>query len=107
MASLAAALPIPLITALTERRLWPPAQALAYARQLPDPGRRASALTALRPLLPPDQQHPVLAEALTAARQITHGDYRAKMLAALARSTTDLPHLRASTLLQEVLPVLV
>src|SRR5664280_1978519 len=84
MVSLAVALPIPLITALTERRLWPPAQALAYSRQLPDPGQRTSALAALRPLLPPDQQHPVLAEALAAARQISPEYRRAQVLAALA-----------------------
>lgn len=48
----------------------------------------------------------MLAEALTAAGQITWEDGRAEVLAALASPMADLPLLRASTLLQEVLPVL-
>jgi hypothetical protein len=82
--SLASTVPIPLIAALTEHRLWAPAQALAYSRQLPDPAQRASALIALHPFARPDQQHPAMSDALTAARQITDRHRRAQVLAALA-----------------------
>ena len=37
LVSLAATLPLPLITALTEHRLWSPAQALAYSPPAPRP----------------------------------------------------------------------
>jgi hypothetical protein len=83
MVSLADSLPVPLITALVEHHVWPPAQALAYSRQLADPDRRASSLATLQPIVPPDQQRSVLAEALAAARQITDESDRIQALAAL------------------------
>jgi hypothetical protein len=48
----------------------------------------------------------VWAEALAAVRQITSEDDRAQVLAALAGLIADLPPLRASTLLQEILVML-
>ncbi|MGD0063932.1 MAG: hypothetical protein ABSB76_10885, partial [Streptosporangiaceae bacterium] len=83
MVSLANSLPVPLVTALFEHHVWPPAQALAYSRQLADPGNRASSLAALQPIVPAGQQRSVLSEALAAARQIKHQSARAQGLAAL------------------------
>ena len=84
VADLAATLPVELIIALARHGVWPAAQALAYSRQLDVPSRRAAALTALGPLVPPAQQHAVLDEALAAARQVPNLDDQVEALAAVA-----------------------
>jgi len=78
--SLAGNIPPALLAALVEKGVWTPAQGLAYARQVPDPGQRAEALEELAPHLPPD----LLEQALAAAREIEWESARAKALAALA-----------------------
>jgi len=81
--SLAGNIPPALLAALVEKRVWTPAQGLAYARQVPDPWQRAEALEKLAPHLPEN----LLARALAAARGIRDAGDRAQALAALA------PHL--------------
>src|SRR5690348_14047954 len=71
--SLAANLPAPLLNALVGANVWPAAQALGYARQIPGHAQRMRALVALLPSAPEDERENVLQEAVTAA---SHADDR-------------------------------
>ncbi len=85
--SLAGNIPPELLVAAVEKGVWKPEAALAYARQVPDPGQRARALSGLAPHLPPDLKEQVLREALAAAQEIRDEFDRAEALSGLA------PHL--------------
>lgn len=63
-------LPPALLTALVRREVWTWAQALPYARRLPDPPARARALAELAAQSPPEQRDAALAEALSAIRAL-------------------------------------
>ena len=77
--SLAANIPAELMAALVEKKLWTPAQALAYACQIKDSQKQAEALTKLAPHLP----ETLWPEALAAARSIQSEDKRAKAFSTL------------------------
>jgi hypothetical protein len=47
--NLATNIPAPLLIEIVKARLWPAAQALAFARQMSDPGKRGQTLIALAP----------------------------------------------------------
>ena len=74
--SLAGNLPPELLAALVERGGWLPAQGLAYACQVPDPGQRVRALGALAPHL----TESLLAAALEAVRSLGNEGRRAEAL---------------------------
>jgi hypothetical protein len=80
-------IPIELLIQLLTSGIWQSQRAIAQANRLARPADRTQALVALLPLLPPDQQPAVLAQALTAATAITDEYFRAQALTALA------PHL--------------
>lgn len=82
--SLAGNLPTELLVALVEWGGWQPAQALAYARQIPGQEQRTLALAALARHLTGELREEALAEALAAARAIGNEWARAEALAALA-----------------------
>ncbi len=90
--SLAGNIPPELLVALVENRVWTPAAALAHARQMPDEGQRARALTDLAPRLPEDLREQALREALAAARKIQRESARAQALAGLALRPAELGH---------------
>ncbi len=90
--SLAKNVPPALLVALVEKSVWPPAQGLAHAQQMPNPGQRGETLAGLAPHLPES----LLQEALMAARAIKDESARWEALAGL------LPHL-PEPLLWEVL----
>lgn len=87
--SLAGNIPAELLVALVRAGIWSGEVALAYARQVPDAGQRAEALTQLGALLQEqgkqEQGKEVLAEALAAARAIGAEGARARALAGLAQ----------------------
>jgi len=89
--SLAKNIPPQLLAALVEKKEWPPAQGLAYARQAPDAGQRAEALVKLAPHLSQD----LFSKALAVVQQIEWTEVRAEALAGLAPSLE-----RDETLLQ-------
>ena len=82
--SLAGNIPPELLVAAVEKKVWEPQTALAYARQVADPGQRVQALAGLAPHLPPDLKEEALREALAAARELGDEDARAEALAGLA-----------------------
>ncbi len=88
--SLAGNIPPALLVAAVEKGVLGLVAALAYARQVSDPGQRARALAGLAPRLPED----LLRQALEAAREIEDERARALALAGLA------PHLPEDLLRQ-------
>lgn len=82
--SLAANIPPALLLGLIQRRKLSPGQALAYARQAPEPVDRAEALLTLSATIPEPLRSDVLHEALAAARSIDDEQLRAGSLARLA-----------------------
>ncbi|RCJ41332.1 hypothetical protein A6770_09475 [Nostoc minutum NIES-26] len=82
--SLAANLPVELLIALVKSNLWNAEQGLAYALQKPKPEEKLKALTELVNYLPPNLEKLALSEALTVARSIPSGWYRADALRVLA-----------------------
>jgi hypothetical protein len=81
--------PPQLRTALVRHGVWTTARAIADAQHLADPTARAEALGALVEHLSDDEREPVLAEALTAARQNSNEHSRARELVALAQHFRD------------------
>ena len=77
--SLVGHIPAELITALVEKQVWTPVQALAYVKQIQHPNNRAKALKQLVPQLPE-----ILPEALDAAWAIGYEKHRAYALRELA-----------------------
>ncbi len=84
IASIAASIPRSLLAALVDNQVWTPAQALAYAREVPIPGAKARTLAELASHLPEAQRSRVLAEALNVARTIEYPYSCAQVLAELA-----------------------
>lgn len=78
--SLAKNLPTPFLTALVEKGVWIPVQALAYARQVPDVTERAVALAGLAVHLPEPLKKEIQYEALAMVRAIEDPNVRAKWL---------------------------
>ena len=67
ISSLSANIPPGLLTVLIERCLWTSTQGLAYALQIPDPEKRAKALTAILPHIQEPLKSKVFEDALAAA----------------------------------------
>ena len=84
LSTLAQNVPPILLTALVEKGLWPPAQGLAYALQVPEPEQRAKALVGLAPYLSEALREEMLWKAVAIARSIENGRERTKALARLA-----------------------
>jgi hypothetical protein len=84
LSSLACTIPLPLLLALVRHAVWSPAQALAYARQIPDAGQRATAIVALAHELPEQARVDALTEALRTAQTISDEVERAQTVAILA-----------------------
>ncbi len=87
--SLAHTIPIPLLVALLEKRIWLPNQILVYIREIPDDEQSAVALSAIVPYLKNDrdQSHTLLSNTLALASALHHDHARASALAGIA------PHL--------------
>ena len=83
--SLAGNIPPALLLALVEKGVWQPAQALAYARRIPDHEQHAKALMKLSPFVLETERFFVLQEALVAARDIRDEQLRCNTLAKLAQ----------------------
>lgn len=82
--SLADNIPPALLDALVERGVWQPARALTFARRMPEPQRRASAIAAVARTVPEPQRGRLFDEALAVVRSL-HGERaRAEALASLA-----------------------
>ena len=92
--SLAANIPPVLLAALVKQGVWTPAQGLAYARQVPEPGQRAEALTGLAPHLLEAECAEALREALAAAWAMESEWRQAEALAGLAPRLAELGHLQ-------------
>jgi hypothetical protein len=78
--SLAKNLPTPFLSALVEKGVWTPVQALAYARQVPDVTERAVALAGLAIHLPEPLKREIQHEASAMVRAIEDPNVRAKWL---------------------------
>ncbi|MGF1482607.1 MAG: hypothetical protein ACFB4I_24550 [Cyanophyceae cyanobacterium] len=78
--SLAENIPPELIRALLEKKIWEPAQGLAFVRQSKEASRQAEGLKAIIEYLPPS----LLPEALEVARGIGDEIFRARAIAGLA-----------------------
>jgi hypothetical protein len=94
--SFAHSMPAPLLLALVDRQLWTWGQALAYAREVPEPAAKAQTLTALAAHLPLAERPAALAEAVAAAGTITDPYARTQALVDLA------PYLPAGLLAEAV-----
>ena len=79
-------IPPALLTSLVEDKIWPPSQALAYARQVQEPGQQAQALVVLAPHLP----EALLEEALATARGIQDEGRRTQVLVGLVPRIAEL-----------------
>jgi hypothetical protein len=77
-------IPVGLLEQVIRAGLWSPGRALDHTRRLADLPSRVEALIAVHRHVNADQQHGVLAEALTAATAITGNRDRAKALTGLA-----------------------
>lgn len=89
--SLASRMPPVLLARLVEAGVWRPAQALAYARQLPNVHQRAEALSRLARHLPERQRREADEEALDLALSIGNLRERAHLLASLVSSLDPPP----------------
>jgi hypothetical protein len=87
--SLSASIAPEILVAAVDKQIWPVEQALAWARQMPDPKRRVAALSGLSAHLSEPLQSEVLGEALAAAKTITNEHARAETLIGLADSLPD------------------
>ncbi|MBD2356503.1 hypothetical protein H6G41_18040 [Tolypothrix sp. FACHB-123] len=81
--SLAANLPLKLLVALVQKKVWTPEQGLAYALQNPEPKEKVNALAELVNYLPPNLERLALSEALVTARAIQDERDRVYTLSAL------------------------
>jgi hypothetical protein len=68
--SLAQNIPKGLLAAFVDKRLWPPSQALAYARRVSSPDKKAAALSKLAPYLPDGVKCEIEFQVLEAVRAI-------------------------------------
>ena len=84
--SLASNVPPELLGALVKAAIWQPAQGLAYAQQVQNPGKRAACLVQLVPYLPAA----LLPEVLKTVGQMTDASYRSFVLSHFAERY---PHL--------------
>ncbi len=100
--SLAKNIQPPLLVALVEKDVWDSAQALAYARQMPDPVQRAVALVGLAGQEQEPLKGEALREALEAARTIQWIEDQVHMLAWVA---SNLPGPLQQDVLQEILRI--
>ncbi|WP_017714973.1 NB-ARC domain-containing protein [Kamptonema formosum] len=82
--SQAANMPVGLLVALVRKKVWAPAQGLAYALQIPDPQEKIKSLTDLADCLPSPLKEPALQAALQAAQSIQNERDCAQALSALA-----------------------
>jgi len=95
---LARNIPPALLVALVENNIWPLAQGLAYARQVPDPIQRVAVLAKLAPHTQESLRLEILQNALAAIREI---EIEESQVQALLELTPYLP----DTLLQHTLPL--
>ncbi|MEU4419927.1 hypothetical protein AB0F81_04835 [Actinoplanes sp. NPDC024001] len=86
--SLSETIPAPLLVRAVTCRVLEPRQALAYARQILSPGRRAATLALLHRELPEPDRNEVVGEAVDAARAAIGGSSDRAML---VQVTTALP----------------
>jgi len=93
-------IPPALLKALVTSGKWSWIEALATARQTPEPNRKAQALCALVPLLPPELGHGVIEEGLLAAEKSPFPWSQAEMRLALA---AHLPEVERYRIEQETL----
>jgi hypothetical protein len=82
--SLSRTLSVPLVSALLDRGIWQPVQALAHIANNPDLAARAEAYAALIPSLPEADRPGVRRSALMAAQAIADEFDRARMITRLA-----------------------
>lgn len=104
--SLADSLPSELLVALVRQGSWPAAQGLAYARQVPDPKRRARALGSLAPHLAEPLRERAVREAFASLQEVEREIRWATEVARLApQLPADLlaPALARSSELREAL----
>lgn len=78
--SIAARVPPALVVALVEHGVWSPAQALSYAKQVPEPQRQSEILSCVMPYLSGKLQ----AQAITISQELIYPRWRALTLTALA-----------------------
>ncbi|MBD0302293.1 MAG: hypothetical protein ICV85_08950, partial [Tolypothrix sp. T3-bin4] len=81
--SLAANLPVKLLIALVQKKVWTPEQGLAYVLQSSNPGQKANLLKELVNHLPANLKELALSKALAAAREIQDERHRADALSSL------------------------
>lgn len=82
--SLATKLPLGLLIALLQKKVWTPEQALVYALQNSSLTDKIDSLKKLADYLPPNLKKQALEKALDAVKQIYYDDSRAEALIALA-----------------------
>jgi biotin synthase-like enzyme len=88
--SLAANLPVKLLIALVQKKVWTSEQGLAYVLQSSNPADKANLLTQLANHLPSNLKELALSKALAAARAIQDESPRAEALSALADKKPEL-----------------
>lgn len=101
--NLAGNIPPPLLASALERSLITPSQALAYARNPPDPGQKALALAAIAPHLDELSHRSTVAEALSIAQTITDQMKLSATLVALASHFEEFQLLDAVEIASQIL----
>lgn len=97
--ALAGNLPLPLLAALVEHKVWTPEQVLRYAQEITEEAQKAEVLVTLCPLLPPD----LFEEILQLSRTISIPSNRVKLLATLSAYA---PEGRRNDIINEALAAL-
>jgi hypothetical protein len=101
--SLAKNIPPFLLVELVKKRLWTPAQGLAYAREAPNLGHRAEALGKLLPYMQEQQRMEVMQEALETAQLMKGESFLDKVVQSRTLAEQVLPLISAGYLEQALM----